>query len=128
MQPQFVPQSQLFSPSQRRRILAASISANLFANVSMSGLNVALPAIENALDLSAVVMVWVASSLLLATGPGLCGILVELLGWPSVFWLTSLSLALPLALLLSVGARFRPQAPTGITTIWGPLFRCFPSA
>lgn len=196
MNPQFDPQSQQFSPSQRRRILAASISANLFANVSMSGLNVALPAIEKALGLSTVVMVWVASSLLLATaasiapaarladvwgrrqttilglaiiiaasaacglatgsvglltgrvlmglgmamvmaatmamaaavyppdrrgmvfgyivsavyiglaaGPGLCGILVELLGWPSVFWLTSLSLTLPLVLLLSVGSR-----------------------
>jgi|GEM_PF-388851 len=196
MKPQFDPQSQMFNTSQRRRILAASISANLFANVSMSGLNVALPVIEKALDLSAVVMVWVASSLLLATaasiapvarladvwgrrqttilgltiiitasaacglatgaagllsgrvlmglgmamvmaatmamaaavyppdrrgmvfgyivsavyiglaaGPGLCGLLVELLGWPSVFWLTSLSLILPLALLLSVGSK-----------------------
>ena len=190
----FSQKFQSVSYSCRRRVLTAAISANLLANVSLSGLNVALPAMEKALNLSAVVMVWVSSSLLLATaasiapaarladlwgrrqctilgliiviaasaacglatgpaalligrglmglglalvmaatmamaaavyppdrrgmvfgyivsavyiglaaGPGLCGVLVEFTGWPGVFWLTSLTLLLPLALLLSVG-------------------------
>lgn len=175
-----------------RRILWASVSANLFANVSLSGVNVALPAIQMDLGLSAVAQVWVSSSLLLATaaaiapvarladtwgrrktnilglaifiltsascaqahspaflltvralmgiglamifassmamaaaafpvnkrgavfgyivsavyvglamGPGVCGLLVDLTGWRSVFNLSGLIMFLPLALLLS---------------------------
>lgn len=55
------------APDYRRRVLGAAISANLFANVSLAGLNVALPAIARDLQLSAAGQVWVASSLLLAT-------------------------------------------------------------
>ncbi len=174
----------------RRRILWAAVSANLFANVSLSGLNVALPAMEKSLGLSAVTQVWVSSSLILATaaaiapvarladtwgrrkttllglfivitasifcalawnapvlilgraltglglamvfastmamaasvypagqrglvfgyivsavyvglatGPGLCGALVEIFGWTSVFWLTALTMLPPFFLL-----------------------------
>lgn len=177
----------------RKRILWAAICANLFANINLSGVNVALPAIQKALGLSAVAQVWVSSSLLLATaaviapaarladtwgrrkttvlglaviiassvccgladsafmllagrvcmglglamvfsatmamaasvfpadkrglvfgyivsavyiglaaGPGLCGLLVDLLGWESVFWLLALIMMVPLALLLTV--------------------------
>ena len=179
--------------SFRGRILWAAITANLFANVSLSGVNVALPAIQKSLGLSAVAQVWVSSSLLLATtaaiapvarladiwgrrktavsglvllivfsavcalaqnaawllsgrvmmgvglamifastmamaasvyppgsrglvfgyivsavyvglalGPGVCGLLVDLLGWPSLFWLTSAIMVLPFAILVSV--------------------------
>ena len=180
------------NPAQARNILWAAVSANLFANVSLSGVNVALPAIQKQLGLSAVAQVWVSSSLLLATaaaiapvsrladiwgrrktmllglvifiitsvicslategvwlltsrafmglglamvfassmamaasvfpaekrglvfgyivsavyvglamGPGICGLLVDLLGWQSVFALSGLAMVVPLALLLA---------------------------
>ena len=175
-----------------RKILWAAVSANLFANVSLSGVNVSLPAIQADLGLSAVTQVWVSSSLLLATaaaiapvarladiwgrrktnllglaifiltsivcslasdavwllsaraamglglamifassmamaasifpadkrglvfgyivsavyvglamGPGVCGLLVDLLGWQSVFAISGLTMVIPLGLLLA---------------------------
>ena len=50
----------------RRLALAATVAGSLLANLALSGLNVALPAIQKSMNLSAVLMAWVPLSLMMA--------------------------------------------------------------